>query len=721
MAIDELKDIEINWKTLSVVFGIAFVLRFIMLIEISGSPFFNNTVMDQNFYDHWAKLIQQQFFPSGALYKAPLYPYFVWFIYAISGMSRFAVGFAQIILGSASCAMLYLIARRYFSEKIAIGAGIILALNGVFMFLDTQLFSSTLALFLLLAGMTILAHIERTSRMRMFFIGGLLIGLAALTRSSAIIFGFLALFWVIFRFRGNIVWKLSRWGMILCGMALVIFPVTVHNYAKSGDFILISFDTGINCFVGNNLGSDGKTTYLDGWDREIVRNPAVAANLAGSLSNKELSPAEISGFFSNQAATFVSRTPGKAALLTLKRIAMLLNGHEILSDASLYFQRKFSYLLSISVWDFILSFPGGIIIPLGIFGFLISVGGWRKKILLYCFTISSLAVPVLLYVNAETRAPFMSMAAIFASAGLFRIVDWIRDNKSGLSKISILVLVIMLFVSNFDFVNLRDDYTPDYLRMGDVALAEDRLDDAEKAFSDGLERDPDSPFLLNALGSVYAQKSLYDKAEEKYRRAIELLPQFVEARRNLVDLYKVWKKDDMLPDAYSGLLKYEPNSREALFWMAEYYLGTDKPDSAVINYEKLVSLFPDDPEATFGLGNAYLKVGRSDDAKKLYEEMVQEYPEEPTVHLNLGLVYVQLKKPYLAEEEFMTVLYYDTSNTYALYNLGQLYESMGDTVMATSLFYRVFTIDPNFYDNPEAILDTLFNLSEPDSLKKEKR
>jgi pentatricopeptide repeat protein len=720
MAIDKLKDIEINWKTFFVIFGIAFVLRLLLLIEISASPFFENLVMDQRFYDLWAKSIQQgQFFPSGALYKAPLYPYFVWFIYAISGTSRFAVALAQILLGSASCAMLYLIARRFFSEKVAIGSGIILALNGVFMFLDTQLFSSSLAVFLLLSSMTVFSHIERSSRMRIYFIGGLLIGLATLVKPSAIIFGLLILLWLILRFRGDAIWKLSRWGLILCGIAAAVFPVAAHNFAASGDFILVSYDTGINCFVGNNLGADGKTTYLPGYDREIVRNKALAENLAESLTGKELSPAEISAFFAGQSATFVSRTPGKAALLTLKRTAMLLSGHEILSDASIYFQRRFSHLLSFSVWEFILSFPTGIILPLSIFGFVISIGGWRKRALLYCFAISSLAIPVLLYINAETRAFFICAATIFASAGLFQLVAWIRERKSGVPLTPIMILFIMLFISNFDFLDLEDDYTADYLRQGDVALADGRLDEAEEALTSGLKRNPDSPFLLNALGTVYFREGIYDKAEKKYHRALAHLPQYIEAHRNLVDLYETWGRDEMLPEAYSGLLEYEPESRRGLFWMAEHYMNMGNDDSAVVNYEKLASLYPDNPQAVFGLGNAYLKVGRSDDARELYEEMVQKYPEEPTVHLNLGLAYVQLKKYFLAEEEFTSVLYYDTSNTFALYNLGLLYETMGDSAIATSLFFRVFTIDPNFFDNPDAILDTIINRSKPGQMKNE--
>ncbi|MBU1319560.1 MAG: tetratricopeptide repeat protein [candidate division Zixibacteria bacterium] len=712
---------QFNHRNLAIVVAVALIVRLVYLIEASASPFFENLVADPRFYDLWSKSIaRESFFPDFALFRAPLYAYFVGIFYAVSGNSKFVVGIVQAVVGSFSCGLTFLIARRFFSEKIAVTSGLIAALYGVFIYLGAGLFPSTLATFFLLLSLFYLARIDKDSPLKQYLFAGLFAGLAAITMPFLIIFGILVFVWILYRFRVSLMTKLSRWGVLLAGMSIIIAPLTFHNLSKSGNFILISSNIGIELFAGNNAASDGKTPYLVGQNPETMRNFVAAKNLAESLKKEELSARGVCTFYLDQSLTFLTREPGKALGNFTRKVSLLLNGHEIHSDGSVYFDRRFSTVLSVLVWDRSLSFPMGFLIPLSVVGLLLTIVAWRRLMLLYAFLVSTALVPFLLYVNIETRSPMLYVVIIFASVGIFEIINRVKAGEIRRLTIPILIFAAFLFMSNYDFVNLDEDYATQHLRLGTIAWNAGDTDRAERAYLDGLEINADSPTLLNGLGNVYSKQEVYQEAEKKYRRALSVRPDFYDARRNLILTLEKLQKDELLYDAYAEFLTYFPNSEFGLVRMAEHHLERGHNDSAAVYYERWVAISPDNPDALFGLAHAYSKIGKVAESRELYEALTQKYPEEPTVHLNLGIVYMQLGYDNLAEEEFQTVLYYDSSSTYALYNLGRMFETRGDSALAQNMFVKILTVDPDFYENPEEILDSLLKYAIPaDSLMKE--
>jgi tetratricopeptide (TPR) repeat protein len=448
-----------------------------------------------------------------------------------------------------------------------------------------------------------------------------------------------------------------------------------------------------------------------------VRDSSLARSVAEGISKKELSPRGVCTFYRGQAFTFLTTDPGHSLELLVKKISLILSGHESHPDGSLYFERRFSTLLSVLVWDKIVAFPMGILIPFCVVGLIVTASSWRRLMLLYAFTLSAALVPLLLYVNIETRAVLMFAVMIFASAGLFEIIARIAKGEFQKLIVPIVALLVFLFIANFKFVKLDEDYATEFLRLGTIAWSEGDTANAERMYIEGLQYNDDSPTLLNGLGNIYYRQGIYQEAEKKYRRALNARPDFFDARKNLILTLEKEHGEGTLNDYYAELLSYYPNSPFGLKRMAEYYLGEGLNDSAAVYYKRWAEVEPDNPDAEFGLGNALTRLGKGEEARKIYERLVYKYPEEPTVHLNLGIVYMQLGLDNLAEEEFESVLYYDTNSTYALYNLAQMYDSRGDSAMAQNLYMKILTVDPDFYADPEAIIDSLMQYAIPaDSL-----
>jgi len=710
---EEKRDLSVDWRLIGAVFAVAIVVRLVYLVEFSSSMFFESLFGDARFYDLWAEnILDGSIFPETALYRTPLYSYFLALFYGVSGSSRFFVGIIQAIVGSMSCILVYMIARRYFAEKVALVAGLICALYGIFIYFDATLSPISLTAFLSLCCLYWLSGIDAKSGLRTYLVAGIFLGLASINSQTVMLFAVFVLVWILIRFKATLSTQLTRWAVFLCGMAIVILPVTAHNLSKSGTPTLIASNAFINVFAGNNIQADGITSTIPGNDPEIMRDYDRARSLAGSTTRKELSPFGVCSFYRNEAIAFVKTHPTDALSLTARRIYLLLNGTERLAEESLELRREDSTIMSVLIWEKLISFPAGLLVPLFLAGLVATFRNRRKLILLYCFLVSLAIVPALTFVNSGIRTPVMYVAIMFASAGIFEFISIATKKKRTAWAAPVIVGAIALVIANVNLVETKSSAARDYERIASSLVISGDYGEAEKFYRKGLEIEPDSPDLLNGVGEIYMQAKVYQEAEKKFRRALMSKPDHFAALKNLASIHQQRQQPEALRASLANLLKYYPSSQWGLLHMAEYFIGIQENDSAYVYYDRLVKMHPQNPEGRFGLGNAALKTGRPEQARDIYEDMVQQFPEEPEIHLNLGLAYAQLEKYHLAEEEFTTTLYYDSTNTFALYNLGRIFEVAGDTAMATSMFLRILTIDPEFYEDPESILKIFLEHSE---------
>jgi TonB family protein len=67
------------------------------------------------------------------------------------------------------------------------------------------------------------------------------------------------------------------------------------------------------------------------------------------------------------------------------------------------------------------------------------------------------------------------------------------------------------------------------------------LTTARKLIDEADAEDPNQPSILNLRGQILAEQKEYDLAEAAFRKAIEIDPNFYEAKKNLADM--LWKKD----------------------------------------------------------------------------------------------------------------------------------------------------------------------------------
>ena len=119
----------------------------------------------------------------------------------------------------------------------------------------------------------------------------------------------------------------------------------------------------------------------------------------------------------------------------------------------------------------------------------------------------------------------------------------------------------------------------------------------------GTERhDHLSPALIeNNLGNAFAQKKDFDSAEMHYRRALQLRPDFADARSNLSAMLVRRGKLDQAIVEYQKVVTSPPEDSASHQRLAEMLLKANRLPGAVAQYRQAVGLAPDSLELNTAL------------------------------------------------------------------------------------------------------------------------
>jgi tetratricopeptide (TPR) repeat protein len=158
--------------------------------------------------------------------------------------------------------------------------------------------------------------------------------------------------------------------------------------------------------------------------------------------------------------------------------------------------------------------------------------------------------------------------------------------------------------------------------------------------------------FYNEAGDQKDRGSLAE-AEELYRKAIELDPEFCDAMDNLGQLLREQNKINEAIGWYQKSLEIVPENPVAVQNLAVAYEFQGETEKALEQYQRLTEVAPENPEGYYGLGNLYF---RSDQAEKAipYFETAEK-------------LYIEQGSPYVAD---------------AQYNLGFSHFVLGDCTKA---------------------------------------
>jgi 4-amino-4-deoxy-L-arabinose transferase-like glycosyltransferase len=202
-------------------------------------------------------------------WEPPLYPYLTAGVFLLFGIYSKASAFVLLTLNSVfsalTCVPIFLIARRIFSEKVAVGSAWAWALLPNVLFWCTRaIWETSLAALLLTTIFWLALTLEDRDGWTPWLQFGLLWGITALSSTSLLSFLPAAGLWAWYRRarRG----KRSLAGVVIASVVFFacVTPWLVRNYQTLGRFIFIRDNFGAELRLGNGTGADGTLMlYLD--------------------------------------------------------------------------------------------------------------------------------------------------------------------------------------------------------------------------------------------------------------------------------------------------------------------------------------------------------------------------------------------------------------------------------------------------------------------------
>jgi len=661
-------------------FFLAFLIRLIYLNQIKLSPYFDTPQIDALWHYNWAKEIAGgDWIGKEVFFRAPLYPYFLGIVYVLFGESFYLSGLIQIIIGSLSCVLIFLLAKKLFNPTIGIIASVIACFYAPLIYHDAELLIPVLIIFLDLTLILLLLDAEARLHKRWWLLAGIVLGFSAIARPNILIFVPSVLLWICLKFwRENRNKIVSSGLFFLLGMILVISPVTFRNWVVGKDFVLIASQGGINFFIGNNPISDGKTATagfvslpLEGYKDNVW---ITSIRLAEKSMGKKLKPSEISNFWFRQGLHFIKTYPLKYLQLSGKKLYYFWNSYEIEIIRNIYFFSKWSSVLKLLLWDHLLRFPFGIISPLAIFGIILSAKFWKKFFLIYAFILSYMFSVILFFVTSRHRLPVIPLLIIFASYSIYWLVEKIKNKQTRPFFVSLSILLPLFLVTNSNLFGVKQmDLSRSYKSLGSAYSEKGRYDLAIAAYQKGLEINPNSAELHRSLGRAYWDTGHRNKAIKEYELAISLDPGMAGTYAELGYIYGQMNRDEEAFQANKKALEIDSTQVRAHISLAFLYEKKGLYEQAAKEYQEALRFEPEMADLHNYLGYAYVRLNLKDKASVEFKKALKLDPNYVDAHVNLGNLYLAGGQYQMAITQYNTALKLDPKMIQAYYNLAITY------------------------------------------------
>ena len=511
---------------------------------------------------------------------SPFYLYFLTFLKKVFGVDWALVKYIHSFVGALNCLLLYVVGSRAFRKEIGFLAALIYSVYGNLIILESTMEPTVFVLLFNLLTLYFLLRMREDldstgPRCVHPLIAGLFAGLSIITKPNSLLFLPLGVVWLLFWVDRNLAFKKRlSYALLFCGAALlVVMPITVRNYVKLHDFILVTGDAGKVFFHGNGKGAtalEGTGLTDEGFAEESTDEPDYAHVLyrktAARLSGRKLSPSESSSFWVRRALSDILCDPVSYMKLEVKKLFYFFNDYEMHYIAFAYKEYKSS-----------LSFPFiryGIIASLGLLGMVFAVRDFKKHTLVYGAVFVYLLCCMLFLVQSRYRTPAVPYLCLFAAYSVYTFREMVVARRFKRAAVALAVVGIFFILTHFIYrveiigVDRWQQATKIHYQMGARPLFEKgKYQEALSELSRCLAIVPDFSPAHNLRGKSLALLGKHEESLVSFKRVISLSPNLPEGYKNAGFHYLLQGDTQAARDYLSKALTLAPHDtkvREAL-------------------------------------------------------------------------------------------------------------------------------------------------------------
>ncbi|MFA5261398.1 MAG: tetratricopeptide repeat protein [Candidatus Omnitrophota bacterium] len=534
------------------------------------------------YYQNWAQDIARgNWLGDKTFFGLPLYPYF------LAVLIRLALGHLEIvrlfhlILGSLNCVLLFAIGKKIFSQRVGVLAAVLAASNFILIYYDWLMMPVTLLISLSLFLLYYLANDLLKDRSREWFLFGLIAGLTALGDGKIIFF--ISLLALSILLRWPYFWRIKFFRILLplgLGAAVILSSVALRNRVIGGDWTIISAQSGLSFYTGNNPLATGV------YDHPAFLRPSHEGQdedqkiIAEKIARRQLSPREISQFWQDKTLQFIRQHPDQYLRLLWRKTRLFLTDTENAHDADLLLQGQWRNGLDIN--------PFWLICPLAIIGVFLSRKKYPATHFLNLLIISQWLMTSIFFLTTRHRATVLPVFLLYEAYTLFWVADLL--NTKQWTNLGIIAGSVLLLILAFPLEQADTEYTNfiRYSKTGTIYLQRSQPIKAQTAFQNALRIRPHDSTTLYNLGNAYLQTGNYAMAKDYFKKSIRVCSHNVDALFNLAYTFQQTGQTQHAIAFYQQVLQYQPGSPDVLFRLSQAYQQVGQCDQALYYFRQLV-------------------------------------------------------------------------------------------------------------------------------------
>jgi Flp pilus assembly protein TadD len=606
------------------------------------NPFFLDPTMDEAANHAWAQQVASgEGLGAHVFFRAPLYPCVIGGLYACIGPHLALARLLGCVLGALTCTVIARLGVAVGGFRTGVAAGVLAACYWPLVYADNALLSVGLEVFLNALFLLLLVEAARRDTRYRWLGAGLVLGLSAVTRPTALVLSLLVPWW---SFAGPPPERGRRRplrAMLLAGLgvALIVAPVTLRNRMVGGEWVLIASNGGVNFFIGNHAGSDGVTAVVPGTRPGWMGGYEDTHHLAQLALGHVPTEGEVSAYWYQQSLQWIRTNPRDWLALLLWKLRLFWSPVEIMNNQAIDY---FVALSGVSVL-FYIGFP--VVACLGAAGVVMLRGSNRAGLMLVPYVLLTMASIVAFFCSARYRLPVLPGLLVLAALGAVRLFDAVRTRRWRVVMASLAAALLMgVFLAGNP--PPREAY---------------RRESAGAAHLD--------------LGSYYAWRSQTDPAhaaaaETHFREAVRLRPQDADAARLLGSF--LMERPEQRAEAgehFRRAVALAPQDPGARLAYGEYLEAVGELEEAARELRQAELLNPARADVLGRLGQVLAQLNRPDDARPVMEQCLFLNPDDSETRHALGLLLGRRGAFAEAAEQFRAILARDPGHASAAGNL----------------------------------------------------
>jgi tetratricopeptide (TPR) repeat protein len=499
-----------------IVLLVALALRFAVVLETRDTVRFESPLVDAKTYDDSARAIAAH--GPGALelpyYQPPLYPMLLGAVYAASGGSYLAPRVLQALLGAVTAMLVFWIAARMSGRRAGWIGSLAFVAYGPALYFEGELLPPALILAANTGALALLLRADETGRTTPWLLAAFLLGVSTAARPTALLLAMAAAVWWLRRPERPA--GATRSPALLPAMLVFLLPVlpfTLANSIGGKEPVLVSWNGGINFYLGNGADSDSLAAIRPGhaWDRLQVEP------LRGGARSRR----EESRYWVRRAFEEASADPAEWATALGRKALRLLDAREAPRNTDWEYWRRDSTILSLPWIGF------GILAPLAFLGLGVRGVSPRTRSLLALSLAVTAAVNLLFFVAGRYRLEAVPALCVLAGVAVDRVC---RDGRRAVSIPAFVAVALVAIVVHVDFLGERSiDEARAAINRG-AALRQLGLDaSAARAYREAVAAAPDDPDAHYHLGQIALAEKNPARALSSFERSLAGAPDYVKA------------------------------------------------------------------------------------------------------------------------------------------------------------------------------------------------